>query len=274
MTEGGAYPVNNPFKVYLRVVAGLETIDNTNPQKTLFVGKFPVELSLTGIIPPDPDLIIAPKDLSYSSSNLPPQTNKLKAWNNITFQNGVFPQGISNQTFLAGGSIDLLPGSSSTELNQEMLLMVGDISECTAVVYPYNDPINNPVGSNDVKTFCRNENGYKLGRGYPSNITEIDSTESAVDDGDKSLKKSRLGAIYPNPTSGETIVPYEVNEAGKVKLYLNNSLGETVLVLQEGEHTAGSYAAAINGANLQPGVYFLFLEVGNHRSFKRLLVRE
>jgi hypothetical protein len=175
---------------------------------------------------------------------------------------------------LAGSSISIEDANPDFTLNPGVTLQVGDVSECSVLTYPCNDPINNPTCSNYVKSFCRNENGYKLGRNYPPNIIEPDSTESAVEEGDKSLKKSRLGTIYPNPTSGETVVPYEVSESSKVKLYLNNSLGEMVLVLTDTQQEAGQYTATIGGANLQPGIYFLFLEVGNQRSFKRLLVKE
>jgi hypothetical protein len=179
---------------------------------------------------------------------------------------GYFPCSTCYESLLAGNSIEIQPpsGTQSTNILPQSILAISNFYQvnCTKYQAPSNQLIY---------TTCTSQ-AYRNPRAIP--IIEPDSTESAVEEGDKSLKKSRLGAIYPNPTSGETVVPYEVSEAGQVKLYLNNSLGATVLNLVDKPQEAGQYTASIAGANLQPGVYFLFLEVGNQRSFKRLLVKE
>lgn len=62
-------------------------------------------------------------------------------------------------------------------------------------------------------------------------------------------------SVYPNPSSDETVLSYSVPVEGRVRLLLQNVLGETVIVVQDGILKAGAHQAAFNCGDLPAGMY-------------------
>lgn len=76
-----------------------------------------------------------------------------------------------------------------------------------------------------------------------------------------------LGYNYPNPFRGQTVIPYTLPSAGKVKISLLNLLGEVVTEIYEGDQEAGSHETMFNTGNIAPGVYHyrLVVHLTRHR---------
>ncbi len=97
---------------------------------------------------------------------------------------------------------------------------------------------------------------------------------SAEDQGPGQPTGFSLGAAYPNPFRSSTTVPFEVGQAGRVRLSVIDVLGREVAVLEDGEMVAGTHRATLNGARLASGVYLVVLEAdGWRQAMKVLLLR-
>ncbi|HYE96125.1 MAG TPA: alpha-amylase family glycosyl hydrolase [Rubricoccaceae bacterium] len=79
-----------------------------------------------------------------------------------------------------------------------------------------------------------------------------------------------LGAAYPNPFNPQATIPYEVPEAGPVRLEVFDALGRRVAVLADGWQAAGPHTARFNGAGLPSGVYVVRLTAGDQVASQRL----
>ncbi|MEM1042502.1 MAG: T9SS type A sorting domain-containing protein [Bacteroidota bacterium] len=81
-----------------------------------------------------------------------------------------------------------------------------------------------------------------------------------------------LGAAYPNPFRSSATVPFELGEAGRVRLAVLDVLGREVAVLHEGVLAAGAHRATLDGSRLASGVYLVVLEAGGQRQATRVLL--
>ena len=84
-----------------------------------------------------------------------------------------------------------------------------------------------------------------------------------------------LSAPYPNPFNPRAVVPFEVPEAGHVRLTLVDIFGREVATLLNRQVAAGSHEAVLDGGRLASGVYLVRLEAEGvvHATQKVLLLR-
>jgi hypothetical protein len=64
---------------------------------------------------------------------------------------------------------------------------------------------------------------------------------------------------YPNPTTGETFISYELQKAGKVKLELFDPTGRLAGVIEEGERSQGAHTIRYQAESLPQGMYLIRL---------------
>ncbi|HYE96561.1 MAG TPA: T9SS type A sorting domain-containing protein [Rubricoccaceae bacterium] len=79
-----------------------------------------------------------------------------------------------------------------------------------------------------------------------------------------------LGAPYPNPAVGAMTVPYDVAEAGEVRLSVYDLLGREVARLVDGETDAGRYEAVLSAGGLASGVYVVHLTAGRFAGTRKV----
>ena len=77
---------------------------------------------------------------------------------------------------------------------------------------------------------------------------------------------------YPNPFNPNTIIGFALPRATNIKLSIFNTLGENVVVLEEGFREAGYYHTEFNGSNLPSGIYFYTLSSDNFTSTKKMIL--
>ncbi|MBI2418113.1 MAG: T9SS type A sorting domain-containing protein [Ignavibacteriales bacterium] len=83
-----------------------------------------------------------------------------------------------------------------------------------------------------------------------------------------------LNQNYPNPFNPSTIISYQLQTSGDVKLIVYDMLGNTVATLVNGSQTAGEHTVSFNAAGIASGVYFYRLQTGKlNETRKMLLVR-
>ncbi len=77
-------------------------------------------------------------------------------------------------------------------------------------------------------------------------------------------------AVYPNPSEGELMLTYRLEESAAVKVSLFNMLGQRIRVLVEEKQSAG--AQQVDLKNLEQGSYLLQLEVDGQAVTERVIV--
>lgn len=84
-------------------------------------------------------------------------------------------------------------------------------------------------------------------------------------------KKFSLGC-YPNPFNPNSIIDYEIPEAGNVTLKVFDALGREVRTLVSENKTAGKYTVRFDGSNLACGIYFYRLTCNQFTSTKKMML--
>ena len=82
---------------------------------------------------------------------------------------------------------------------------------------------------------------------------------------------------YPNPFNPLTTIMYDVPEQGMVKMEIYDLLGRKVNTLVNHSHQPGYHAVIWNGTNeygkqLSSGMYFYYIQAGDFRSVKKLML--
>ena len=85
-----------------------------------------------------------------------------------------------------------------------------------------------------------------------------------------------LNQNYPNPFNPKTVISYELQVTGKIKLNVYDVLGNEVATLVNENKPAGSYQVSFGGTEFSSGVYFYELSVnssaGLFKETKRMLL--
>ena len=79
-------------------------------------------------------------------------------------------------------------------------------------------------------------------------------------------------SLYPNPTSGNTTLAFNLAEANNLTITLYNAMGETLQVQTERGIQAANIA--LNTNNLASGVYFVQVNNGNQYAVKQLIIQK
>ncbi|MEW6753138.1 MAG: carboxypeptidase regulatory-like domain-containing protein [Candidatus Latescibacterota bacterium] len=87
----------------------------------------------------------------------------------------------------------------------------------------------------------------------------------------------RLGYAYPNPFNGQTVIPFELPQAGPVSLVVYDILGQRVRELVRGRQLAGAHLALWDGRDaagwaVGTGVYLCRLQAGTRAQTVRMLL--
>jgi len=90
--------------------------------------------------------------------------------------------------------------------------------------------------------------------------------------GNKELITSNTVHVSPNPTNGNTIVNYNLANAGKVTLQVTDYTGKELLLIHEENKNPGQYSLQLNTDKLEPGIYFCTLITDHGRETQKLVV--
>ena len=86
-----------------------------------------------------------------------------------------------------------------------------------------------------------------------------------------------LNQNMPNPFNPATVIGYQLQEAGRVRLAIYNLLGQEVRVLVDEQKEAGSFTATWDGADelgrrVASGVYLYRIQAGDFSASRRMLL--
>lgn len=77
---------------------------------------------------------------------------------------------------------------------------------------------------------------------------------------------------YPNPFNPETVISFDIAQAGLVKLDVFDIMGQKVASLVDEVKDAGRYNVKFNASALSTGTYFYKLVQGNNTSVKKMIL--
>ncbi|HEX2865685.1 MAG TPA: T9SS type A sorting domain-containing protein [Ignavibacteriales bacterium] len=77
---------------------------------------------------------------------------------------------------------------------------------------------------------------------------------------------------YPNPFNPVTVIPYQIPEAGNVKIVIIDILGREVANILDREVPAGRHEIRFNAQDLPGGIYFCHLKSGSYSETRKLVL--
>jgi len=159
-----------------------------------------------------------------------------------------------------------------------------------AVVAPLGRPFN-------LEVTDRTESGRKrqilqrmieVLRGWPEATAGANQLKSWLESQVQQLaaqeipSQTQLLANYPNPFNPETWIPYQLAQAGEVRIVIYDLKGEQIRTLELGFKGAACYiapsqAASWDGRNgwgewVSSGIYFYQLQTGDYQQTRRLII--
>jgi len=81
-----------------------------------------------------------------------------------------------------------------------------------------------------------------------------------------------LGLNYPNPFTGQTIIPIEVKESAHVLIIIYDHLGREIAVLADKDFKPGEYKLSWDATSVNSGIYFYQLRTGNDVQTRKMVV--
>lgn len=88
--------------------------------------------------------------------------------------------------------------------------------------------------------------------------------------GDALPREYALYNNYPNPFNAETVVPFDIPEAGDVSLEVYNLMGQKVATLVNGRMNAGHHTVNWDASQYSSGIYFYKLTAGEKVFTRRM----
>jgi hypothetical protein len=82
-----------------------------------------------------------------------------------------------------------------------------------------------------------------------------------------------LGQNYPNPFQNETLIQYNLAEAGRVSVSLYDMNGKLVKVLVNGLRESGTHTIRFNSSTLSNGIYFYKMQAGNFSAIRKMIIQ-
>ena len=162
------------------------------------------------------------------------------------------------------GRLDALSTFSGSILQTNIDFMIGQ-------VLPGNNQYNFKGVLDDIRIY-----DYALSF---QEIKDLYDIVTSVDDQSRDyiLGKNILYQNYPNPFNNQTIIKYQIKEAGVVFLEIFNVLGQKVRTLLNKEEMSGSYSISWDGRDdfgeyVASGIYFYQLRINNFMLNRKFVI--
>ena len=112
---------------------------------------------------------------------------------------------------------------------------------------------------------------------------EMESGDRQVAVGLRSLPKvTQVLQNYPNPFNPETWIPFQLSQDAEVRLTIYDVTGKTVMKMELGYLTAGSYSQTERaiywdgktekGEDVSPGTYFYQIQAGSYTETRKMAI--
>ncbi|MCK9616902.1 MAG: T9SS type A sorting domain-containing protein [Lentimicrobiaceae bacterium] len=87
------------------------------------------------------------------------------------------------------------------------------------------------------------------------------------------IKENNSGtfSMYPNPSSGNTVISYTISSRNLVKIKVYSIAGQLISIPVDEEQTQGNHSFVLSGIN--PGIYVVCFDAGGQKSTRKLIIR-
>ncbi len=97
-----------------------------------------------------------------------------------------------------------------------------------------------------------------------------DNASSILDEGDNVISMY----VYPNPSGRDASINFNLTESANIKLEILDLQGRSLSVVAEGPHSAGKHTYPLKGRNLNAGMYFSVLKIGEMFVTNKFVINE
>lgn len=126
---------------------------------------------------------------------------------------------------------------------------------------------------NNLENIFSKSSSPNLGYDWMPAIPEFIMPEVGLGRGANVLPTAyRLAQNYPNPFNPVTTIKYDLLKPGRVTIILYNLLGEKVMTLVNADQPAGYHSVILNSGRLASGIYFYYIETGEFRQTKKMML--
>jgi hypothetical protein len=99
-----------------------------------------------------------------------------------------------------------------------------------------------------------------------------DSPDWTIGIDDQNLDNIGIGNVIPNPTSGDTYIPFVMNKSGNVKVSAVNMLGQKLMEVDQ-DYELGENRVDFNVSTWSKGVYFVIFEFEGMQHTRKMIVQ-
>ncbi|MCT4622615.1 MAG: T9SS type A sorting domain-containing protein [Schleiferiaceae bacterium] len=99
-----------------------------------------------------------------------------------------------------------------------------------------------------------------------------DSPDCTIGIDDQNLDNIGIGNVIPNPTSGDTYIPFVMNKSGNVKVSAVNMLGQKLMEVDQ-DYELGENRVDFNVSTWSKGVYFVIFEFEGMQHTRKMIVQ-
>ena len=122
-----------------------------------------------------------------------------------------------------------------------------------------------------------NSAGYReLGKRYAKKMLQIMGYNGPLV-GTQELMVTKgfsLEQNYPNPVSGETVIPFEIPTETFVSLKIYNNIGIEIRELAGQKYQAGKHTATFNAHELPEGIYIYTLKTDDYTGSRKMIIEK
>ena len=99
--------------------------------------------------------------------------------------------------------------------------------------------------------------------------------QSNIEDGiDLTSQLNSLEQNYPNPFTDQTLIEYDLGSNEDVSIEISDLTGRQIMLVEEGNKSAGHHTYLLQADKLEAGVYFYTLKAGNFVQTKRMIISD
>ncbi|MEN8156641.1 MAG: T9SS type A sorting domain-containing protein [Bacteroidota bacterium] len=86
------------------------------------------------------------------------------------------------------------------------------------------------------------------------------------------MAASSLSRVYPNPISSSATIEFTLDSPAHVEIAIINSIGQEVMRVINEERTSGTHRVTLDRGDLNHGLYFYNIRVGNQSETQKLMI--
>jgi hypothetical protein len=87
------------------------------------------------------------------------------------------------------------------------------------------------------------------------------------------IQEPNFGTIYPNPTTGNTVIPVSSTQNITGRIDLIDATGRSIAIIHEGAINKGNSSFQLDASKVLPGVYFVRMQHNGRCITQKLIVR-